>query len=221
MRPPPRMVPSQVSPRTTTGRTRTGRTMGTLLVLLAACRAEGGRPLLTWERMQDQPKYLPYGESRFFPDGMAMRAPPDGTVPRDAIVGRPLLTEGGDSTGVAMRIPLPLTPELLARGRDRFDIFCATCHGVAGDGESVVARKMQARKPPSLVQARVRALPAGTLYRVATEGWGLMPGYGPDLSVTDRWAVVAYVRALQLRHVAPGDSLAPGAVPAVPTGRRG
>ncbi len=77
-------------------------------------------------------------------------------------------------------------------------MYCAACHGLAGDGDSPVARNMALRKPPSLHEPRIRALPAGRLYAVVRDGYGLMPSYAEELSVGERWAVVAYVRALQL-----------------------
>jgi mono/diheme cytochrome c family protein len=176
---------------------------------VAACSAEDGRARLDWERMQEQPRYETYGESRFFPDGSAMRRPPDGTVPHDAVVDRPLLTTGFAGGRPAERIPVPVTPELLALGRRRFDTYCAVCHGVLGNGQSAVASRFRLRRPPPLIGDRVRALPPGRVYRVVTEGYGLMPAYAADLPVTERWAVVAYLRALQLSRYAPVDSLPP------------
>jgi mono/diheme cytochrome c family protein len=180
-----------------------------VVLALAACSAEHGRARLDWERMQEQPRYETYGESRFFADGSAMRRPPDGTVPHDAVVGQPLLTTGFAGGRAAERIPVRVTPELLALGRRRFDTYCAVCHGVLGNGQSVVARNFRLRRPPPLISDRVRALPPGQVYRVVTEGYGLMPAYAADLPVTERWAVVAYLRALQLSRRAAVDSLPP------------
>jgi mono/diheme cytochrome c family protein len=95
----------------------------------------------------------------------------------------------------------------LARGRARFDVTCAVCHGLLGDGESQVALSMSLRRPPSL--HAYRDVPDGHLYRVITEGFGLMPSYGAELSVEDRWAVVAYVRALQLSQYAGLEQVPP------------
>jgi mono/diheme cytochrome c family protein len=105
---------------------------------------------------------------------------------------------------------MPITRALLDRGRERFEIICATCHGPRGDGRSEVARHMERRQPPSLLDARVRAFPDGRVFRVAGEGYGFMPGYARDLGVEDRWAVVAYLRALELSQAVPLDALPPG-----------
>jgi mono/diheme cytochrome c family protein len=94
-------------------------------------------------------------------------------------------------------VPLPLTRAVLERGRSRFDIFCATCHGIDGSGESQVAHNMTSRKPPSLVIEPVLSFPAGRIFDVITHGYGLMPEYQRDLNVSDRWAVVSYLRVLQ------------------------
>lgn len=103
---------------------------------------------------------------------------------------------------LAERIPIPVTPELLRVGRERFDIHCAACHGALGDGASPVARKMQLRPPPSLHLARIRAFSPGRLFQVVQYGYGLMPSYAGVLSLRERWAVVAYVQALQLSQYA-------------------
>ena len=153
-----------------------------LLILCAACRPQDIDP------MEEQPKLLPYSESALFADRRAMRAPPDGTVPRERQSEEP---------------PATLTPQLLQLGRERFDIICATCHGLAGDGDSIVAGKMSLRQPPSLHEARLRALSSAELYKIISEGYGLMPRYSNVLGPRERWAVVAYVRALQLSQNTP------------------
>jgi len=159
--------------------------------------------------MWRQQKYEAYQEDASAPGGIAMRHPPAGTVPYRSAVDPVLATGlGPDGRAVAL-LPLPVTAELLARGRSRFDVHCAVCHGVLGDGESQVALNMSLRKPPSL--HAYRDVPDGHLYRVATSGFGLMPGYASALSVEDRWAVVAYVRALQLSQYAAVERLPPEA----------
>lgn len=192
-----------------------------LLSALNACEDADTGVYWQFERMVVQPRYDSYGSSDFFADGRAMREPPAGTVPRSGADGGHSLRARGytgaapdmnttrldlpptrlaAATGVryAQRIPLAVNAALLATGRVEFDRFCAACHGVLGDGRSPVARKMQLRKPPSLHEARIRAFPPGKLYRIVREGYGLMPGYGGLLDAHQRWAVVAYVRALQL-----------------------
>lgn len=150
------------------------------------------------ERMLDQHKAKAYRESPFFEDRRTMRAPPRGTVPVTRLTGAPLLTTGMEGGRYAERLPVPVNAALLARGADRFRIFCGACHGPVGDGVSPVAENMKLRKPPSLHEARIREYPAGRIFRVIGEGYGLMPSYADQLPVHDRWAVVAFVRALWL-----------------------
>ena len=134
-----------------------------------------------WKRMRTQPKYLPYGSSAFFADGKAMRSPPAGTIPREAIL-QPLVA---------------VDSATLLRGANRFVIFCAVCHGARGDSGSVVGDNMQPKKPPSLLDPSIRALTPAQLYNVITDGFGYMPSYSAELTAADRWAVVAYVGRLQ------------------------
>jgi mono/diheme cytochrome c family protein len=156
------------------------------------------------ERMLDQHKAEPYEASIFFEDGQSMRRPPAGTVPRTRLTGPPELVRGRTEAGeYVSAIPLPLDAALLARGEDRFRIFCRTCHGPLGDGQSQVAENMKLRRPPSLHEPRLRDAPSGHLFRVVTEGYGLMPSYDAALSLRDRWAIVAFVRALQLSQNVP------------------
>ena len=168
---------------------------GAIAALCAAC--DNGEPLPDWSRMITQPKLLPYGETAVFSDGRAMRPLPLGAVPREWIAD-PALRTGQTAAGDVDTVPVPVTRALLDRGRQRFAIVCATCHGVAGDGNSAVARNMQRRRPPSLHEPRIAALTPGALYRVILDGYGLMPSYAKLLVPDDRWAVVAYVRTLQL-----------------------
>jgi hypothetical protein len=182
------------------------RAVVALGVLLAG--SEGADTGVHWqfERMLVQPRYEAYRASPFFIDGRAMRTPPPGTVPHD----EPHAATGGRAeSSDAATIPLPLSRALLERGRRRFDITCATCHGLDGDGESAVGRRMRFREPPSLHSEENRAASAGRLFAVVREGYGLMPSYAPLLSVEDSWAVVAYVRALQLSRGARLDELPP------------
>lgn len=177
------------------------RAAALLLLGLSAC------PRL--DPMQQQQKYEAYQASTFHPDGVAMRHPPAGTVAhRSALPPEVATGLGPDGLPVA-RAPIALDAKVLARGRTRFEILCAACHGVLGDGESQVALNMSLRRPPSL--HAYRDVPDGHVFRVITHGFGLMPSYAPELSVEDRWAVVAYVRALQLSQHARLDQLPPDA----------
>ena len=179
--------------------------------LLAGCRAEQTlvEPDPHLERMLTQPKRLAYDEDPSLPRHMAMQAPPPGTLPVDAIVGDPLVSTGASGDRWAERIPVPIDRAAVERGRVAFDRFCAACHGVLGDGVSVVASKMDLRKPPSLHEARIRAYPPGRVFRTIREGYGLMPSYAVQLSIPDAWSVVAYVSALQLARGARVADLPP------------
>jgi mono/diheme cytochrome c family protein len=154
-----------------------------------------------------QPKARAYEESGFFANGLAMRPPPGGTFAREWRGAGYALTTGyanpggrpGSNGDVARApvaaIPLPVTRALLALGQRRFEVTCAACHGLLGDGQSVVAAQMALRPPPSLHNYADR--PPGFIYDVVTRGFGLMPSYATELDLEQRWAVVAYVRALQ------------------------
>jgi hypothetical protein len=156
-----------------------------------------------------QPRAGRYKESAFYSNGLTMQAPPEGTVPRERITQNAPLTTGRLPDGPVQpngeplprfvtTIPVPVTRELLALGRKRFDITCATCHGPLGDGNSIVSSQMSLRQPPSLVQRKYVEKPAGYLFEVASRGFGLMASYAAELDVNERWAVIAYLRALQL-----------------------
>jgi len=168
-----------------------------------------------------QPRARAYRESSFYANGLTMQAPPSGTVPRERKVMNVALTAGTTgptgqfaSNGEELRhyvtkIPLPVTPELMALGRKRWDITCGTCHGPAGDGKSIVGTQMALRPPPSLVTATYIAKPVGYVFEVATKGFGLMASYEAELTVEERWAVVAYLRALQKSQAAPLEAAPP------------
>ncbi|MGF6709174.1 mono/diheme cytochrome c family protein [Luteibacter sp. W1I16] len=144
--------------------------------------------------MYDQPKYKRGAEAPLFADGVASRVPPEGSVPVD--------------DPEAMPAPPALTLGLLERGRDRYTIFCAPCHGAGGDGDGMVVRR-GFPAPPSYHEARLRDTNDAHLYDVITRGWGVMYPYGDRLSPTDRQAVVAYIRALQFSRRVPADRLEP------------
>lgn len=176
---------------------------------LAACDARDG---FGWERMIRQPKFDAYEPAAAIGSGGVMRTPPAGTVPHDTAVLPRVVRTGfaSDSTPVE-RIPIPVTRALVERGRDRFQIFCAVCHGAEGDGFSAVSRNMTLRPPASLHSDVVLNASDGHLFRVATGGYGMMPGYEYQLAPLDRWAVVAYVRALERSRRARLDQLPPEA----------
>ncbi|WNG21673.1 c-type cytochrome [Cystobacter fuscus] len=171
------------------------RALGGLLLagVLGGCSVD----FQGWAGMKDQPKGLPFRENAFFADGRTMREPPPDTVPRSRRgVSRRFLTgrEAPDA-GYVEEIPLALTREFVEGGQGSYEIYCAACHGVLGDGVSQVARNMGLREPPSLVDLPEYA--DGYVYAVISEGYGLMPGYAEKLTPVQRWAVVAYMRALR------------------------
>jgi hypothetical protein len=159
-----------------------------------------------------QRKVIRYKESKFYDDGLSMRAPPEGTVPRERITLNPRITTGREPDGpmqpngeplpkYVTNFPFVPTRRFMELGRKRFDITCATCHGPLGDGESIVARNMALRPPPSLHKYNDR--PVGYFYEVITKGFGMMASYAAEMTVEERWAVVAYIRALQLSQATP------------------
>ncbi|HEX8434057.1 cytochrome c [Archangium sp.] len=147
------------------------------------------------QRMEAQAKYEYYETSEFWADGKAMRTPPAGTVPRERAVGNPGLTTGRVNGALVTSIPLELNRQVLEDGQKHYNIVCAQCHGRLGDGNSVVAENMALRLPPSLLQLSDK--PDGHFYAAVTEGYGVMPSFAGELNIQERWAVVAYVRALQ------------------------
>jgi mono/diheme cytochrome c family protein len=142
------------------------------------------------ERMLYQPKVVPYGQP--------MMQPPDGTLPATASLDTPAVRTGVTDARWVDRIPVTVDREMVEQGRRDFDRYCAVCHGVLGDGHSVVADKMSLRKPQDLTAAEVREYPSGRIFETVRRGYGLMPSYAVQLSEQDTWGVVAYVRALQI-----------------------
>lgn len=171
------------------------------LLLIAALSAACGDTTL-FDPMERQPKFKPFAANSQFEDGRAMRVPPPGTVPREQPTMQPELTTGKDRAGNDVKdIPVPVTAGLLDLGRKNFEIRCAVCHGLLGDGVSPVATQMSLRPPPNLHKLR-NPSPAH-IFHVATQGFGLMASYAAELTPQERWAVVAYVEALRLSQSAP------------------
>jgi mono/diheme cytochrome c family protein len=158
------------------------------------------------QRMEVQEKYQPYAANDLFADGRSMRTPPEGTVPRERLVGHLNITAGELADGGPVAdVPVPITAELLKRGRHRFEIVCSNCHGLVGNGDSMVADNMATRLPPSLVVLTDK--PAGFFYKAITQGYGLMPSFAGEIPMDERWAVVAYLKALQLSQNTPIQAL--------------
>ncbi|MFY1826356.1 c-type cytochrome [Myxococcus fulvus] len=170
------------------------------LVALSGCDV----PSEFLQRMEHQAKYEYYEASDFWADGRAMRQPPAHTIPRERFASVPEIKDPiARQTAVTGRtngqpvatIPVMVDQALLTLGQRKYNIVCSQCHGVLGDGNSVVAENMALRLPPSLLELETK--PAGHFYTAINEGYGVMPSFSGELDVRERWAVVAYVRALQ------------------------
>ncbi len=194
--------------------TRNRRLTGTLLALAVATVFSGCR-----QDMHDQPKLKTYREG-------ADRSPVDGSVARGALKDDALIPKTVAVPGVAtvpataagavpapVRVtddfPFAITGEALARGQSRFNVYCAPCHSVLGDGNGMIVQR-GFRRPPSYSEDRLRNSPASHFYDVMTNGFGAMASYSDKLSPEDRWKVAAYIRALQLSQRATVDDVPPG-----------
>jgi mono/diheme cytochrome c family protein len=212
------------------GKVAAGR-MGGILAICAIALALAGCERGMHE-MYDQPKYKPLTASPLWPDGNSSRPQVPGTQPysagaladvssgrmnRVALVppaspvtgvaanGKPL-AQAGAAAAPGYSNPLPITLQLLARGQQRFDIYCAPCHSRAGDGDGMIAERGFPH-PPSYHTAALRNAPDSHFYQVITDGYGVMYSYADRVSPHDRWAIVAYIRALQLSQHAPRSDL--------------
>ena len=163
-----------------------------LLLVLVSCRTRDTvvDPDPHLERMVSQPKVLPYGQP--------MMQPPEGTLPASASLENPAVRTGAKAGAWVERIPVSVDRPMIEHGRRDFERYCATCHGILGDGRSVVADKMTLRRPRDLNDADARSYPPGRVFQAIRQGYGLMPSYAVQLSETEAWGVVAYVRALQI-----------------------
>jgi mono/diheme cytochrome c family protein len=157
------------------------------LVALGGCRQD----------MHDQPKYQPLEESHFFKDGRASRPRIPGTVARGRRDDDALLVSGKTDGKLSEVFPEPVTKATLERGHQRFDIYCSPCHDRAGTGRGMIVMRGY-KQPTSFHDDRLRGMPPGYFFDVMTNGFGVMPSYAAQVPVADRWAIAAYVRALQL-----------------------
>lgn len=198
-------------PEWTSARTALIATAVVSLLLAAGCRRD----------MQDQPKMKPLRGSSFFADGLSARQPVEGTVPRGflrtdtefftgkkrgsgakaTVAATP--TAGAQNANAASYpdavevFPFSITSEVLTRGKERYEIFCSACHGLTGYGDGMIVRR-GFRRAASFHDDRLRQAPVGHFFDAITNGWGVMPSYAPQISARDRWAIIAYIRALQL-----------------------
>lgn len=181
------------------------------------------------QEMYDQPKVKPLAKSDFFSDGFGARQPIAGTVARGhmklddqlytgkAPVGA--ATPAGDSGAAAVpsqwatsdlswTFPMPVTREVLARGHEQFNVFCSPCHGKLGDGKGMIVQR-GFKAPPSFHEERLRTAPPGYVFSVITNGFGVMYSYASRVPVNDRWAIAAYIKALQLSQNMDASQLTP------------
>ncbi len=158
-----------------------------LVVFAAACRRD----------MQDQPKYKDLRGSSFFDDRRSARPLPEGTVARGFLNADRRLVTGKENGQPIAVLPLPLTRELLSRGRERYGIYCTPCHGMTGNGLGIVVQR-GLRRPNSFHIDRLREAPVGYFFDVQTRGFGAMMDYAAQIPPEDRWAIAAYIRALQV-----------------------
>ena len=147
--------------------------------------------------MQDQPKYKDLRGSAFFDDKRSARPVVEDTVARGFLLADQRFLTGKENGQPIAALPVPLTRNLVARGRDRYAIYCTPCHGMTGNGLGIVVQR-GFRQPPSLHIDRLREAPVGYFYDVMTHGFGSMMDYAAQIPPGDRWAIAAYVRALQL-----------------------
>lgn len=162
-----------------------------LTLLLGACRRD----------MQDQPKYKPLAESKFFADHRSARPMVDDTVPR-GYLRTDLARYAGKMNGVDVNyFPFPITRADLDRGQDRFNIYCSPCHSRLGDGNGLIVKRGY-RNPPSYYTDRVVKAPVGHFFDVITNGFGAMPSYASRVTPDDRWRIIAYIRVLQFSQTA-------------------
>jgi mono/diheme cytochrome c family protein len=180
--------------------------------MLCACRLD----------MQVQPKQNPLSRSDFFPDQRSERPPVEGTVARGQLREDTYFYTGRMGSSPGDYMPFPVTKEVLERGRERYNIYCAPCHSRTGDGNGFIPSRGFSRKPPSYHIERLQKAPLGYFYDVMTNGFGIMPDYASQIIPADRWKIVAYIRALQLsQNATRADVPAGQPVPSEPPRFRG
>ena len=157
-----------------------------LAVTVGACRQD----------MHDAPRYEPLEASPFFTNGGASRVLVANTVPRGFLRENELLYTGKIGGELADQFPMPVTAEVMARGQERFNVFCSPCHGRTGMGDGMIVQR-GFRAPPAYGEPRLREAPVGYFFDVMTNGFGAMQNYASQVPVADRWAIAAFIRALQ------------------------
>lgn len=168
-------------------RIRTAALIVVIAVAGSACRQD----------MHDQPKYVPLRQSAFFNDARSARPVVEGTVARGQLHDDTLMYTGKVGGEDTTLFPMRVDAAVMARGQERFNIYCTPCHGRTGQGDGMVVLRGY-RRPPSFHQDRLRNVAVGHFFDVITNGFGAMPDYASQIKAEDRWAIIAYVRALQL-----------------------
>lgn len=169
-----------------------------LASLLSGCRQD----------MQDQPKYIPLRPSSFFDDGRSERPLVDGTVARGHLNADPAFYTGKIDNKPVDTVPFPVTRAVLERGQQRYNIYCAPCHGMTGAGNGMIAQRGFNHPPPQSYHIdRLRQAPIGYFFDVISNGLGAMPDYAAQIEPRDRWAIAAYVRVLQYSQNASIDDV--------------
>lgn len=204
------------SPQTLYGRTLRATSTGLVVaaILLGGCRGDlsGRPPVHVNPNMDRQEKLDPQEAHVFFADGRAARPPVAGTVARGFLREDTRFHFGREADGsLVERLPVPVTRDLLARGQDRYEIFCAVCHGDVGDGQGIIMTGGYGYVPaPTYHSDLLRGVPDGHLYDVIAHGIRSMPGYAQQVPEADRWAIVAWIRALQRSQYAAEEDVPPG-----------
>jgi len=172
---------------TQVARSTVGVVAACVLLFAAGCRQD----------MHDQPKYKPYRPSAFFADGREVRPLVADTVARSHLDDDTLRYTGKVGDKFSEEFPFAVTSDVLRRGQERYNIYCAPCHDRTGGGGGMIVLRGY-RRPPAFHIDRLRQQPAGYFFDVITHGFGVMPNYAQQIPPDDRWAIIAYVRALQL-----------------------
>ncbi len=203
--------------------------VGLVTLLLAACQGQHSTepPIVPIRNMYDQPRYNPQAVSEFFEDGRTMRPLVAGVVAREMEVETAMATgRHADGSGWVTVIPETARQRfasgeaMMMRGQRQYNIYCSPCHGMTGDGQGMIARRASEVGavfwPPTFHDTTKRGMPDGQMFATITNGVRTMPAYRHNISTQDRWAIVAYVRALQLAQ--PEEATARPAAPAADSG---
>ncbi len=168
------------------------------LLILTACH----------RNMQEQPKFLPDQQNYDFPNEQVDRKPVEHTVPRGPVDNGSVFYTGETGDVLATTFPVPITLDLVKQGQEAFNINCSVCHGRDGYGEGMIVRR-GFPQPPSFHSERLRHAPVGHFFQVITHGYGVMYPFGSRITPQDRWAIISYIRALQLSQNATMNQIEP------------